>query len=143
MTNTDKIVDINHNKKVAEKLQQFLDQSYQTLAVTQNLHWNIEGDAFYSLHKLTEEIYDEQFAAIDELAERLRALGHNAYINNVSSNSEVTANDAIAAQEASAQAAQELIEAAQEIGDEGTTDLAIARQQVHQKNAWMLKSQSK
>ena len=143
MTNSEKITDINHNQQVAAKLQQLLDTSYQTLAITQNLHWNIEGANFYSVHKLTEEIYDEQFEAIDEIAERLRALGHKALINNVSASSEATVEDAIAAQNTAAQAAQEVIEAAGATEDEGTTDLAIVRQQTHQKFAWMLKSQAK
>lgn len=143
MTDANKIIDINHNQKVAKKLQDFIDQSYAALITTQNLHWNVEGEKFYSVHKLTEEIYNELFAAIDEIAERLRAIGHKAYVNYSSSAKDVSIKDVMESQLACAQTAQELIEAAQEIGDEVTVGLATDRLEVHQKTAWMLKSQSK
>lgn len=149
MADTNKIVDINHNQKVAAKLQEFLAQSYATLLQIQNLHWNIEGPNFYGIHKLTEEFYQEQFAAIDDIAERIRTLGHKAqvsfkkYDHDSHIENEATVKAAIAAQESAAQTASELISIAEEIGDEGTVDIATQRLQVHQKNAWMLKSQAK
>lgn len=149
MSDAEKVVDINHNKKVAEKLEKFLADSFGTLLQAQNLHWNIEGSDFFSLHKLTEEIYDEQFEANDELAERLRALGHKvegtleAFAKNSSIVNEPTLQAAIAAQEQAAKTANELIELSEQDGDAGTADLATVRLQQHQKNVWMLKSQSK
>ncbi|PIR32185.1 MAG: DNA starvation/stationary phase protection protein [Alphaproteobacteria bacterium CG11_big_fil_rev_8_21_14_0_20_44_7] len=149
MSKSDKIIDINHNKQVAEKLQKFLADSYAVLIQTQNLHWNIEGKEFYSLHKLSEDIYTEQFAAIDEIAERLRALGHkvevgfDVYNKQSSIKNGATAEAAIAAQEEAANSASELVEIAEENSDVATADLATQRVQIHQKNAWMLRSQSK
>lgn len=149
MSNANQVVDINHNKAVAEKLQKFISDSYAALVQAQNLHWNIEGSEFFSLHKLTEEIYDEQFEAIDEIAERLRALGHkveadlNVFASQATVKNGATAEAAIAAQEEAANTANELIELAEENNDAGTADLATVRLQTHQKNAWMLKSQSK
>lgn len=149
MANTDKVTDLNHNKKVAAKLQEFLADSYATLIQTQNLHWNIEGDNFFSVHKLTEEIYDEQFAAIDEIAERLRALGQkveagfDVFAKQSKIKNEPTLKAAIAAQEQAAKTATELADLADDADDIGTEDLAVARLKQHQKNAWMLKSQDK
>src|SRR5476651_116785 len=66
---------IKNSPVVARQLHQFLSDSYATLVLTQNFHWNVEGKEFYSLHKLTDDMYNEQFPAIDEIAERIRALG--------------------------------------------------------------------
>ena len=149
MSNTEKVADLNHNKKVAAKLQEFLSESYSVLLQTQNLHWNVEGPDFFGVHKLTEAIYDEQFTAIDEIAERLRALGHkvdasfDTFTKQAKVKNEPTLAAAIKTQEYAAKFAKELADLADENDDDGTNDLAIARLQVHQKNAWMLKSQNK
>lgn len=149
MTNTDKVADLNHNKKVAAKLQEFLADSYAVLVQTQNLHWNIEGANFYSVHKLAEEIYTEQFAALDEIAERLRSLGHkveagfDVFGKQTHIKNAPTLAAAIAAQEAAAKSAQELADIADDADDIGTEDLAVARLKQHQKNAWLLTSQNK
>jgi len=149
MANTDKVTDLNHNKKVAAKLQEFLANSYATLIQTQNLHWNVEGEAFFSIHKLTEEIYDDQFAAIDEIAERLRALGQkveagfDVFEKQSKVKNEPTLAAAIAAQEQAAKTATELADIADDADDIGTEDLAVARLKQHQKNAWMLRSLNK
>lgn len=135
--------------KTAEALQEFLSESYGALIQAQNLHWNVEGDSFYSVHKLTEEIYDEQFGALDEIAERIRACGQkvNAGFDVFSKQSNIqnspTIEAAIATQEHVAEQAKALVELAEEEGDAGTADLATTRVLQHQKNVWMLKSQAK
>ncbi len=143
------MTDSKHNQKVAAKLQEFVSESYAALMQAQNLHWNIEGGNFYSVHKLTEEIYDEQFEAIDEIAERLRALdrkvevGFDVFAKQSKIKNEATLKGAIAAQEQVAKTAQELLDIAEEEGDAATADIATVRLQTHQKNVWLLKSQSK
>ena len=52
--------------------------TYKLLIATQGVHWNVQGPLFYSIHKLTEEQYQDLFEAVDELAERGRALGFPA-----------------------------------------------------------------
>ena len=149
MNNTENVIDLNQNEEVAVKLQEFLADSYAVLLQTQNLHWNVEGVEFFSVHKLTEEIYDEQFAAIDVIAERLCALGQkvgagfNVFARQSNVKNQPTLSSAIAAQEQAARSANELVSIAEKNDDVGTADLATARLQVHQKNAWMLKSQAK
>lgn len=135
--------------KVAEKLQEFLSESYGALIQAQNLHWNVEGDGFYSVHKLTEEIYDEQFAALDEIAERIRALGFKVHagfdVFSEQSNirNSATLDAAIATQEHVAEKAAEVVQIAEAENDAATADLATTRLTTHQKNVWMLKSQNK
>ena len=66
------------NEPVAEQLKTFLADTYLLLAKTQACHWNARGPNFIGIHKLTEEQYNELFQAIDELAERVRALDADA-----------------------------------------------------------------
>lgn len=56
-------------------LQAVLADSYSLYLKTQNYHWNVEGQHFRSLHLMFEEQYNDLFAANDEIAERIRALG--------------------------------------------------------------------
>lgn len=134
---------------VARQLHQFLSDSYATLVLTQNFHWNVEGENFYGLHKLSEMFYNEQFTAIDEIAERIRALGEKVETSLEVFNKEskikhkATVEGLIAAQEEMIKSAQDLIDIAGDNEDKGSEDLGVRRIQVHQKNAWMLRSQAK
>jgi starvation-inducible DNA-binding protein len=135
------------NKPVAKALYQLLADSYGGMLQTQNIHWNIEGDQFYSLHKLTQDIYTEQFAAIDDIAERLRAIGEKVdaagliKASNIKIGNNVT--DLLNSQIVLAKSANDLIDAAGKQEDKVSEDLGIGRKTVHDKNAWMIKSQIK
>lgn len=138
---------------VAESLKGFAADTYMLLAKTQSCHWNMTGANFIGLHKLTEEQYRELFEAADELAERVRALGHQAP-NSVSEMMEmsrveelreapdtVEAVEILAADNAMmAKRARELAEEAEENDDPATHDLLAARIEVHDKNAWLLRA---
>ncbi len=65
-------------KSAATKLESVLSDMQIALLKTQGVHWAAAGPNFYGLHHLTEEQYRAMFEAIDELAERMRALGHSA-----------------------------------------------------------------
>lgn len=58
-----------------EALRHVLADTYLLAIMTQNAHWNMEGPSFISLHKLFEEQYKDLAEMVDEIAERLRALG--------------------------------------------------------------------
>ena len=60
---------------MADSLNQVLADSYALLSLTHLAHWNIEGPGFFALHTAFQTQYEELFAAIDEIAERIRALG--------------------------------------------------------------------
>ena len=62
-------------KAVADGLAQLLANTYTTYLKTQNFHWNVIGSDFYALHLLFEKQYEELSEEVDEIAERIRALG--------------------------------------------------------------------
>lgn len=139
--------------KTTTLLAKALAESYILLLKTHNFHWNVTGSNFYSLHKLFEDQYTELFAAVDELAERIRALGSKApgsfaEFSKLSNISEATNNlDANAMLTELCKSNNDIVEtliqlrdAADQDEDKETEDIAISRIQTHQKNAWMLDS---
>ena len=64
--------------EIAEKLGTVLSDSYMLFIKTQGVHWNVTGPVFVGVHELTEKQYTNLYNAIDEIAERIRALGHKA-----------------------------------------------------------------
>jgi starvation-inducible DNA-binding protein len=140
-------------KSVCKGLNKLLADSYLLYLKTQNYHWNVTGKMFQSLHTLFEEQYLEQAAAIDVVAERIRALGEYApgsfaAFSKVSSIKEETAipsademiHNLVQGNEAVVTTAREIVALADECEDDVTTDLMIERMQIHEKNAWMLRS---
>ena len=140
-------------KAVCKGLNKLLADSYLLYLKTQNYHWNVTGKMFQSLHTLFEEQYLEQAAAIDVVAERIRALGEYApgsfaAFSKVSSIKEETAipyademiHNLVQGNEAVVTTAREIVALANECEDDVTTDLMIERMQIHEKNAWMLRS---
>jgi starvation-inducible DNA-binding protein len=138
---------------VVESLNQLLSDSYVLMANTHYAHWNVEGPGFFTLHKAFQEQYEELFEAIDEIAERVRALDAYALgglrqfakqsgIDDLST--PLAAKDYVAAlvlaHEKTIADAVTLRDRAGEANDLETQDLAIGRIQSHQKAAWMLKS---
>lgn len=139
---------------VIEGLQTLLADSYALMAQTHVAHWNVEGPAFFSLHAAFQSQYEELFAAVDEVAERLRALdvlapGGLKTLAKASSIQELAiettpAKDYVAhlieSHEVVLATAHELREASGSADDLETQDLVIGRIQAHQKTVWMLKS---
>ena len=140
-------------EKIAEGLSQLLADSYTLYLKTHNYHWNVEGPLFNTLHLMFEEHYTELATAVDEIAERIRALGvkapgsyaaYGARTNIAEGTGEETAEDMIRelvkGQERVARTAREAFAAAEAASDEPTADLLTQRMQIHEKNAWMLRS---
>lgn len=143
----------NSDKNTIESLAKLLASSYTLYLKTHNFHWNVTGPMFTTLHTLFMTQYTELSLAVDEVAERIRALGDFApgsytEFEKLSSVKEsvgrVTALDMIrelvADQKSVAKAAQAVIEAAEAAGDAASADLATRRMDVHEKNAWMLRA---
>ena len=65
-------------KDVAIGLSSILADSYTLYLMTQNFHWNVTGPRFHQLHTMFEEQYQELAEAVDDIAERIRAIGHRA-----------------------------------------------------------------
>jgi starvation-inducible DNA-binding protein len=66
---------LEKNQKISQDLGGVLADHYLVYLKSQSYHWNVTGPHFFSLHNLFEKIYQDLAAAIDELAERIRALG--------------------------------------------------------------------
>lgn len=138
---------------IASGLSRLLADSYSTYLKTHNFHWNVEGPMFQTLHTMFETQYTELATAVDDIAERIRALGelapgsYTAFAKLSSVDDETGHPDAsamirqlVAAQETIARTAREVMPVADKAGDEPTADLLTQRMQVHEKNAWMLRS---
>jgi starvation-inducible DNA-binding protein len=141
------------NDRVAEAAAHLLADSYTLYLKTHNYHWNVTGPMFTTLHTLFETQYTELALAVDEIAERIRALGHVAPGSYVEFARLATVKDAkgvpsapemirelVADSETVAASAHAVIEAAEKAGDQATADLATRRIEVAEKNAWMLRS---
>ncbi len=145
----------NHTSQMTEGLAKLLADTYTLYLKTQNFHWNVTGPFFHSLHGMFEEEYTELAGAVDEIAERIRALGANApasfadFLKLTSINEETGTPAAadmvkklLADHETVIEHLQSLMPVAQELKDEATLDLLITRTEIHQKTAWMLRSSS-
>ena len=143
-------------KKIAEQLSRFLADSYTLYLKTHNFHWNVTGPMFNALHNMFEAQYTEQWNALDDIAERIRALGFNApgsyeeFIKLSSIREEPGLAQApdwremvrqlVVGNEAVCRTARKAIDVADDGDDEPTEDMLIQRLQTHEKDAWMLRS---
>jgi len=139
--------------KIAEGLSHVLADSYTLYLKTHNFHWNVTGPMFNTLHLMFEQQYTELATAVDLLAERIRALDQPApgsykqfaKLSTIKEAEGVPAAEEmiaqlVAGQEAVARTARRAFTAAEKGGDQPTADLLTERMQVHEKNAWMLRS---
>lgn len=137
-----------------EFLSQTLAEEYMLMLKTQNFHWNVEGPLFYSLHKLFEEHYSFLAAKVDDVAERIRALGHRApgsYREFLKfSQVEEAPAEPIAAErmlqilhrdhESVVKRLEQFRAQADEIGDNTTVSIFDELIAFHQKAGWMIRS---
>jgi len=141
------------NEAVVEALSRLLADSYTVYLKTHNYHWNVTGPMFTTLHTMFMTQYTELALAIDEIAERIRACGAFApgsyaefqklsKVKDPKGRSTATAmlETLVADQEVVGDAARAVIKAAEKAGDQASADLATRRLDIHQKNAWMLRS---
>ncbi|WP_191084543.1 Dps family protein [Roseococcus microcysteis] len=138
---------------IAAALTGYVADTYVLMAKTQACHWNATGPGFIGMHQLTEAQYKELFLAVDELAERLRALGEpaprslNAMLDLATLDELEDKVDVAGAYRTLADdntkiavRARELAEAAEEAEDIATHDMLVHRIEVHEKAAWLLRS---
>ncbi len=153
MTQTASDLSPNAQSAIADALNQCVAETAVTTMLAQNFHWNVTGMAFGPLHALFQEIYEDHFAAQDDLAERIKALDAHAegMLARMIKRSKVAEHDGHTDDKTmvkTLQAAQETLaatlaaagELAAEHGDTLTEDLCIARGQIHEKFAWMLRA---
>ena len=144
----------NDRKKIADGLSHLLADSYTLYLKTHNYHWNVTGPMFQTLHLMFEAQYTELALAVDLIAERIRALGfpapgsYHEFAKLTSIKEESggvpNANEMIKrlveGQETVTRTARSLFPIVDKASDEPTADLLTQRMQLHEKNAWMLRS---
>lgn len=146
-------IDTEHREAIAGGLGRLLADSYSLYLKTHNYHWNVTGPMFNTLHLMFEAQYTELATAVDEIAERIRALGVRAPASysafaSLTKISEGTGGESaeemirqlVIGQEAVVRTAREVFPLAEAANDEPTADLLTQRMQVHEKTAWMLRS---
>ena len=151
----------NSQTAVAAAMQEVLTSTFNTYLLTHQYHWNVEGPQFYNLHKLFEDQYNELWTSIDEIAERIRALGayampqgeaalskqagrYASVTEKKAANADASARkmleQLVDMNEETMDAAQKTKELAEKAGDDESVDVMVGRITAHQKAVWMLKS---
>ena len=140
---------------VSEALRRALADTYALYGKTHGYHWNVVGPQFSQLHELFSQQYTEMWTALDELAERIRALGEYApqgfgAIANLSGinggdpsfDAQAMVEDLLQGQEVTITTLREALAAAVVASDPVTEGLLTDRLAAHEKQAWMLRATS-
>lgn len=140
-------------RAIADGLSSLLADTYTLYLKTHNFHWNVTGPMFQPLHAMFEEEYTELAVAVDNIAERIRALGFHApgtysEFMKLSSIREEEGmpiasemiRQLVEGHEAVVRTARQVIPLADGALDEATIDLLTERMHAHEKTAWMLRS---
>lgn len=147
-------LDRSDREKLAEHLNRALASTYVLYNKTHLFHWNVAGPLFYSVHKLTDEQYQDLAAAVDDLAERVRAIGFPATggLKNMLEQSVVDDADSLSPptremvsilakdHQRIALDLRNAVGEAERLNDVYTADLLTARIGVHEEAAWMLQA---
>ena len=146
------MADKRDNGAVVEGLSRVLADSYSLYIKTHGYHWNVTGPNFPALHAMFEDQYTELAAAVDEVAERIRALGARAPAGYAAFDKLSSVKDGVAEtdtamiadllkdHETVAATAKETLDIAEAAGDDVTVDMMVERITIHDKTAWMLRS---
>ena len=139
--------------KIAAGLSKLLADNFTLYLKTHNFHWNVTGPMFNTLHLMFETQYNELWIALDAIAERIRSLGHpapatSAEFAKLTSIAETGGQPSaeemirllVEGNEAVVRTARKVFPAVEAANDEPTADLLTQRMQIHEKNAWMLRS---
>ncbi|MDB5920749.1 MAG: starvation/stationary phase protection protein [Massilia sp.] len=157
LNNQYKMVDMgiadDDRRQIVEGLSKLLADSYSLYLKTHHYHWNVTGPMFQTLHTMFETQYNEQWLAVDLIAERIRALGEMApgsyeqfaaltsIVPTVGNpNATEMIRDLVEGQSIVVRTARALFLVAEKANDQPTCDLLTQRMQVHEKDAWMLRS---
>jgi len=146
-------IDPGDRAQLAKAVGKTMAETYVLYTKTQAIHWNVVGPMFYSLHKMTEEQYQDLADAIDELAERIRALGAPApgsfaeflELSDIKESRNVQTAEAAVEMlwtdhETAARTFREATRIANDLDDMVTSDLLAERMAQHEKYAWMLRA---
>lgn len=140
-------------KTVSAELEKLLATTYDLYYQTQACHWNVVSPQFAMYHQLFEDQYNTLTEAVDEVAERMRMLGHFTPMNlkkllpksllqplPFSATTDKMVEALLNGHEKIAKELRKMADVADEVDDEGTMDFFIERLRAHEKMAWMLRS---
>lgn len=146
-------IETQDRQAIADGLSRLLADTYTLYLKTHSFHWNVTGPMFNTLHTMFMTQYTELWTALDEIAERIRALGFPApgsYSQFASltsikeetgvPNAEDMIRQLVQGHEAVARTARSIFPVVDKAGDEPSADLLTQRMQIHEKTAWMLRS---
>jgi starvation-inducible DNA-binding protein len=144
--------------QVAHTLNGFLADEFLLYLKTRNAHWNIEGPDFHAMHKFFEAQYEQLDEIMDDVAERIRVLGHYAPATLKSYLELTHLTEQAREKNDSAGFIKELLgdhesiiirlresvnKFANELNDSGTSDFITGLMETHEKMAWMLRAHLK
>ena len=140
-------------RETAEVLSNVQADAFRLALNLQGLHWNVEGPMFYSVHKLTEEQYREISDSIDEIAERVRALGlpapetlreyeERSILGDLPSNTDLKTRveRVVSDYENATERLGDAVKLAEKNDDFKTADLLTEQLGAYQENAWMMRA---
>ena len=146
-------ISTKHRQEIADGLGRLLADTWVLYGKTHGFHWNVTGPMFTSLHAMFDTQYNELWDSLDEIAERIRALGlpapfGDSTLTKLASIEEASSippamdmvKQLMTDHEAVARTARSVFEIADTANDQPSADLLTQRLQVHEKTAWMLRS---
>ena len=146
-------ISAQQRQQISEGLSRVLADTYVLYGKTHGFHWNVTGPMFNTLHLMFMEQYTELWTALDEIAERIRALGEPApfgkslsALASLEDSSSLTpaamqmVRELVDGHEAVARTARSVFSVADEANDQPSADLLTQRLQIHEKTAWILRS---
>ncbi len=142
--------------KFVNQLKIAFASQYAFAIKAQNFHWNVEGQDFYQLHNMFEDIYSEVYGAVDAFAENIRkikaytpaSLERFSALSAVSDEVEVLDPQAMVAELLrDAEKMQEIMKVlfteAEARGENGLSNFLADRQDAFAKHAWFLRATNK
>jgi starvation-inducible DNA-binding protein len=141
--------------EVAKTLNILLADEHVLYIKTRKAHWNVEGPDFLSIHRFFEEQYKQLEEIIDDIAERIRTLGHYAEATLAGFLEETHLSEETREKNNSAGFIRFLLEDHEtiimslranvdrfndELKDAGTSDFITGLLETHEKMAWMLRA---
>lgn len=140
-------------QQIVSGLEKLMSDSFMLYLKTLFFHWNVTGPMFQPLHDIFETQYQELLVAVDDLAERVRALGYPApgtftqftRLTSIIEDSSIPDTDTmikilVQDHETVIRTIREVYGTVEKADDVATLDMLIKRMEVHEKTAWMLRS---
>ena len=147
-----------HLSRITQLLNRVLADEFVLYVKTRRAHWNVEGAGFYSMHQFFEAQYGQLDEILDQVAERIRALGHYAPATMKDFLSLTHLSERLHPGNEGADFVRELLTdhesviirlreyitpLAGELRDTGTGDFLTGLMETHEKMAWMLRAHLK